>query len=457
MPHSTEQTVLFPALVSKPVHIAFDQPLATSDGGALLLKAVDERLGLTRSLAACLPDHREPGKIRHEMVDLIRQRVFGIACGYEDANDVARVGADPMQKLLLERDPVHGDDLASQPTVSRFENRPRNVDLYRLGKTLMPTVTRRHRQRLKGRKAKLITIDLDPTDDPTHGQQQLTLFNAHYDNWCYLPLLGFVSFNDEAQQYLVAAILRPGTVAAKVGTIGLLKRLLPTLRQAFPHAVLRVRLDGGFACPEVFDYLDSENVQYLVGMAKNSVLSAMAAPALAEAKAAFEAESKTIAIYGESRYAAKSWSRRRRVIHKTEVVSLPGREPRENCRFVVTNLEVTAERVYDIYRQRGDSENRIKELKTDLGLGRTSCQRFWANQLRVLMAAAAFVLLQELRSRLTNTTLASAQVATLRLRLLKIGGWLESSVRRIVIHLAAAHPWARQWQQAARAWGAVIP
>ena len=124
---------------------------------------------------------------------------------------------------------------------------------------------------------------------------------------------------------------------------------------------------------------------------------------------------------------------------------------------MVTNLEVTAERVYDIYRQRGDSENRIKELKTDLGLGRTSCQRFWANQLRVLMAAAAFVLLQELRSRLTNTTLASAQVATLRLRLPKIGGWLESSVRRIVIHPAAAHPWARQWQQAARAWGAVIP
>lgn len=457
MTHSTEQTVLFPALVSKPVLVAYDQPLSTSDGGALLLKAVDEKLGLTRRLAACIPDHREPGKVRHQMVDLIRQRVFGIACGYENANDVARVGADPMQKLLLERDPVHGDDLASQPTVSRFENRPRNVDLYRLGEAIMETVIRRHRRRLKGRKAKRITIDLDPTDDPTHGQQQLTLFNAHYDNWCYLPLLGFVSFNDEPQQYLVAAILRPGTVAAKVGTIGLLKRLLPALRQAFPHAVLRVRLDGGFACPEVFDFLDGQDVEYLVGMAKNSVLSEMAALALAEAKARFEAESKTVAIYGENRYAAKTWTRDRRVIHKAEIVSMPDREPRENCRFVVTNLDVAAEQVYDLYRQRGDSENRIKELKADLGLGRTSCQRFWANQLRVLMAAAAFVLMQELRLQLARTSLAAAQVATLRLKLLKIGGWLESSVLRIVIHLAAAHPWAWQWRQAARACGAVVP
>lgn len=456
MPENSRQTVLFPALVSKPVHVAFDAPNATSDGGALLLKAVDERLGLTRSLATCLQDRREPGKIRHGMVDLVRQRVFGIACGYEDANDVARVGSDPMQKLLLGRDPVAGTDLASQPTVSRFENRPRNVELYRLGETLMNTVIRRHRYRLNGRKAKLVTIDLDPTDDQTHGQQQLTLFNAHYDNWCYLPLLGFVSFNDEPQQFLVAAILRSGTATPKVGTIGLLNRLLPALREAFPFAMIRVRLDGGFACPEIFNYLDSQAVEYVVGMGKNSVLSEMAAPALAKAKAAFETEGKTVAFYSESQYAAQTWDYERRVIHKAEIVSLPGRDPRENCRFVVTNLDGGPQQVYDIYRQRGDSENRIKELKEELGLGRTSCHRFWANQLRVLMAAAAFVLMQELRSRLMNTGLASAQVGTLRLRLLKIGGRIESSVRRIVIHLAAAHPWARQWQQAARAWGAAV-
>lgn len=457
MTHSTEQTVLFPALVSKPVHIAFDQPHATSDGGALLLKTVDERLGLTRALAGCLRDHREPGKVRHQTIDLVRQRVFGLACGYDDANDVARVGADPMQKLLLDRDPIDGHDLASQPSVSRFENRPRPVDLYRLGDTLMQTVVRRHRYRLNGRKARLVTIDLDPTDDTTHGQQQLSLFNGHYGNWCYLPLLGFVSFNDEPQQYLVAAILRPGTVAPKVGTIGLLRRLVPALREAFPFAMVRVRLDGGFVCPEVLDFLDENGVEYLVGMPKNSVLSEKAAPALARATAAFEETGQTVAIYGNSWYAAKTWKYQRRVVHKVEIVSLPGRAPRENCRFVVTNLEMSAERVYAIYRQRGDSENRIKELKDDLGLGRTSCHGFWANQFRVLLAAAAFVLLQELRLRLAAVGLASLQISTLRLRLLKIGGRLERSVRRVVIHLAAAHPWAHLWRRAALALGAAEP
>lgn len=215
--------------------------------------------------------------------------------------------------------------------------------------------------------------------------------------------------------------------------------------------MLRVHLDGGFACPEIFNYLDSQAVESLVVMGKKSE---MAAPALA--KAAFEAEGKTVAFYSQSQHAAQTWGYERRMIHRAEIVSLPGREPRENCRLVVTNLDEGADQVYDIYRQRGDSEIRIKELKEDLGLGRTSCHRFWANQLRVLTAAAAFVLMQELRSRLMNTGLASAQVGTLRLRLLKTGGRIESSVRRIVIHLAAAHPWARQWQQATRAWGEAV-
>jgi len=457
MSHSNRQTVLFPALVSKPSHIHFSESNATSDGGALLIKAVDQKLGLTRRLAECLLDGREPGKIRHQLIDMLRQRIFGMACGYSDTNDVARIGADPMHKLLLDRDPEFGDNLASQPTLSRFENRQRLVDLYRLGETLMKTVIRRHRYRLNGRKAKLVTIDLDPTDDRTHGQQQMALFNGYYDSWCYLPLLGFVSFNDEPQQYLVAAMLRPGKAHAKVGTVALLKRLVPALREAFPFAVIRVRLDGGFACPEVLDYLDGEMVQYLVGMAKNSVLETMAAAEVAKARVRFEQEEQTVPLYGEGRYAAKTWSARRRVIYKAETVSLPGREPRNNLRFVITNMRHVPATIYWIYRQRGDCENRIKELKDGLDLGRMSCHRFWANQLRLLLTAAAFVLMPELRLRLANTSLARAQVATLRLRLLKIGGRIERSVRRVVIHLAAAHPWSWQWRQAARACGAVIP
>lgn len=457
MPHSTEQTVLFPALVSKPAHVQFDEPQVTSDGGALLLKAVDETLGLTHRMADSLLDPRESGKIRHSLADLLRQRIFGICCGYGDTNDVARIGHDPMHKLLLGRDPLYGNDLASQPTLSRFENRRRRVDLYRLGEAIAQTVIRRHRYRLNGHKCKLVTLDLDPTDDPTHGQQQLALFNGHYDRWCYLPMLAFVSFNDETDQHLLAAMLRPGTCHPKVGTVALLKRLIPALREAFPFAVIRVRLDGGFACPEVLDYLDHELVEYLVGMGKNNVLETMAATDVTNTRERFETEGQTVAFYGEQWYAAKTWSVQRRVIHKAETVSLPGRAPKDNLRFVVTNMLYAPATIYRIYRQRGDSENRIKELKDELDLGRLSCHRFWANQLRLLLTAAAYVLMQELRLRLVGIGLSTAQVATLRLRLLKIGGRITCSVRRVVIHLAAAHPWAKQWQRAARAWGATVP
>jgi len=456
MSHSTEQTVLFPALFSRPAVVVFDEPHTTSDGGALLLKAVDQKLGLTRRMAACLLDRREPGKVRHTLSDMLRQRIFGIACGYGDTNDTARVGRDPMHKLLLDRDPLSGDDLASQPTLSRFENRRRRVDLYRLGEAIAQAVIHRHRHRLNGRKCKLVTLDLDATDDPTHGHQQLALFNGHYDNWCYLPLLAFATFNDESDQHLLAAVLRPGTAPPKVGTVALLKRLIPALREAFPFAVIRVRLDGGFACPQVLDYLDGEMVEYLVGMPKNSVLQAKAAAVVDEARASFEKEGQTVTLYGDVQYAAETWPCLRRVIYKAETVSLPGREPKDNLRFVVTNLPNAPSRVYQIYRQRGDSENRIKELKDDLDLGRLSCHRFWANQLRLLLTAAAYVLMQELRLSLAGLGLSTTQVATLRLRLLKIGGRVTRSVRRVVIHLAAAHPWARQWQLAARAWGAAV-
>lgn len=457
MSHSTQQPVLFPGLVSKRTEVVFDQPQMTSDGGALLLKAVDEHLGLTRRLAAVLADPREPGKVRHTLTDLLRQRIFGICCGYGDANDVARIGRDPMHKLLLDRDPVTGGDLASQPTLSRFENGRRRTDLYRLSAALTDTVIAGHRRRLRGRRCRLVTLDLDATDDPTHGQQQLALFNGHYDTWCYLPLLAFATFDHESDQHLLAAVLRPGIAHPKVGAVALLKRLIPAVRASFPFATVRVRLDGGFACPEVLEYLDAAGVQYLVGMAKNSVLEARAQSSVVLAGECFAIAQQTFAVFGEQRYAAGTWERERRVIHKAEVVMQDGREPRDNLRFVVTNLRGTPRAIYDLYRQRGDSENRIKELKGELDLGRLSCHGFWANQLRLLLSAAAFVLMQMLRLRLAAIGLATAQVGTLRLRLLKIGGRLTRSVRRYVIHLAEAHPWAREWQRAARAWGAAVP
>lgn len=455
MSDSARQSVIFPDLLQKPLKAVFDEPATTSDGGAFLLRAIDSGLRLTRRLADRICDDRQPGKIVHGLLDLVRQRVFGIACGYADCNDVARVGQDPMQKMLLGRDPLGEEGLATQSTLSRFENRVRIVDLYRMGMELMDVVIGRQRKRLGRRKVKLITIDMDPTEDKTHGAQQLSLFNGHYDSWCYLPMLGFLTFNDEAEQYLFAALLRPGLAPASKGAIGILRRVLPRLREDFPRARIRVRLDGGFANPALLTFLEEERVQYLIGIGRNSVLKRRIEPLMRRVRRASKKTGETETEFGETSYAASSWKKHeRRVIMKAEVVQLADREPKDNARFVVTNLRHSPENVYKIYRQRGDSENRIEELKNDLEMDRTSCTSFWANQLRVLLTAAAYVLFQELRWRAARGTGERSSVGTLRLRLIKIGARVERSVRRFVLHLSDHHPWANQWRQLALACGA---
>lgn len=451
---STRQSVLFSDLFSRPVVVKFDQEHASSDGGAILLQACDQRLGLTEALIGGIDDRRQSGKIRHAIGDLVRQRLYAIACGYPDGNDASRLAADPIQKLLCGRDPLRGEDLASQPTLSRFENAFDRADLYRMGIALADTVIERHRRRLK-RKVKRITIDLDPTDDPTHGAQQLSFFNGHYDTWCYLPVAGFLTFNDEAEQYLFAYVLRPGNASASVGAIGILSRVLPRLRAAFPRARLRVRLDGGFAAADTFAYLEREGLEYVIAMAKNKVLERRAARLMGTARRLSRETGETAHVYSECRYAAGTWAEPRRVIIKAEVVRHPGREPKDNPRFVVTNLKHSPRHLYEaIYCARGDIENRIKELHHGLEIDRTSCTRFLANQLRGLLSAAAYVLYQELRLRAARTAYRCAQVSTLREHLLKLGAWVHSTVRRIVLHLPASCIHRHDWQIIARHLGA---
>jgi len=336
----TGQGVLFSGLFSKPIVAQFDERHGSSDGGAVLLKACDARLDLSRRIAACLSDARQSGKVEHSIQDLVRQRLFGIACGYADTNDAARLTEDPVPKLMLDRDPMMGAGLASQPTLSRFENAPRRAELYRMGEALADSVIERHRRRL-GKRCKHLTIDLDPTDDPTHGAQQLTFFNGHYDTWCYLPVAGFVTFNGEPEQYLVAYVLRPGNAPALSGAIGILRRLLERLRAAFPRARVLVRLDGGFAAGELFDFLEAEGCHYVVAMAKNKRLTPRAERLMGTARRLSRRSGQTEHVYGETRYAARRWSRKRRVLIKAEVVRHPGREPKMNQRFVVTNRKGT--------------------------------------------------------------------------------------------------------------------
>jgi hypothetical protein len=437
----------------QPVVARFDQPHASSDGGALLLKALDDRLGVTERLARSLRDPRQPGKIDHDLIELVRQRVYGIACGYADCNDAARLAQDPVHKLLLERDPLTGPDLASQATLSRFENAVGRQELYLASVGLADLVIEHHRERLGGR-ARRITIDLDPTDDPTHGQQEFSFFNGHYDTWCYLPVVATLTFNAEPTQSVVAAVLRPGTSPAKHGAIPLLRRLLARLRVAFPRARLRIRLDGGFASPEVFEFLEAEGVEYVVAMASNVRLVKRSRRLMGRARMLSKASGQTEHLYGETRYAARKWTRKRRVIIKAEVVRHPGRAPKNNPRFVVTNLADEPDAVYQIYCGRGDMENRLKELHHGLAMDRTSCHRFLANQFRVLLTVAAYILFQSLQAEAQGTACADAQVSTLRERLIKLAAWVERSVRRIVLHLPTTFPWRSTWLHIARAVGA---
>lgn len=453
MRHSTTTPcLLFPDLFDRPLTATFDLPNASSDGGAVLLKAADRRLGLIPRLAGALVDERQPGKVRHGVADLLSQRIYGLALGYEDANDAARLAEDPIHKLLLGRDPVHGAALASQPTLSRFENDVARGELLRLGEALFEAVLERHRRRR--RHVRRITIDLDVTDDPTHGAQQLAFFNGFYDTWCYLPLLAFLTFDREPEQYLCAAALRPGNAPTHAGVLTLLKRLVGPLQERFPRARILVRLDGGFAHPALFEFLDTVGVDYVVAMAKNQVLERQVELDLIVAKVLSESSGRTEHVYTDFAYAAGTWDRARRVVCKAEVVRLEGREPRCNPRFVVTNLTGTPQRIYErVYCPRGDAENRIKEL-FDVAFDRTSCSRFAANQFRVLLAAAAYALLQELRLAARGTAWARAQVVTLRLELLKIGVQVMASVRRLVLRLPAAFPFRDGWHTIARRSGA---
>jgi hypothetical protein len=448
--------LLFPEIFAKPVILEFDHRQGSSDGGAVLLKAAETRYGLIAGMSGCLRDPRQAGKVDHSLRDLFAQRVFSIACGYADANDSARLAADPMHKMLLDRDPVTGLDMASQPTLSRFENAVGPRQLYHMGALLAESVIERHAQRLHHH-ARLVTIDLDPTDDPTHGAQQLSFFNSHYDNACYLPMMGFVTFNDEADQYLCTAVLRPGNVTAAAGAVGILRRLMALIRSSFSKVRIRVRLDGGFANPELLAFLDAEaGVEYVVAMASNAVLNRKAEEAMQVARLLAGLSDQTEHVYDEVRYAAGSWKQDRRVIIKAEVVRADHKEPKDNPRFVITNMKQTPQWLYEeVYCQRGEIENRIKELHA-MQIDRTSCTRFWANQFRVLLTAAAYVLMQELRLSAAATDCARAQVWTLRERFLKLGARVMLSVRRIVVHLPQSFPFLATFRHMAMELGASL-
>jgi Transposase DDE domain group 1 len=452
---TTIQRVLFPGLLDKVVVAQFDQQQGSSDGGAVLLQAADRQLGLSAALARWLRDHRQSGKVEHTIQQMLQQRIFGLACGYADTNDAARLSDDPVHKLLVGLNPAGEERLASQPTLCRFENAFGGKQLFRCGEALAETVLSRQRRRLKKRVRK-ITLDVDATDDPTHGEQQLSFFNGHYHHSCYLPLLCFATFNDEREQFLLTAVLQPGNAAPAGVGLGVLRRVIERVRGYFPEASLRVRLDSAYATPEMLDHLDEAGVEYVVSLIANSALDRQAEAKMQVVRKLSAASGQSERLYGECRYRTlKTWKKPRRVIYKAEVVREGERAPRDNQHYLVTNFQQTPGWIYEkFYCQRGDIENRIKELHHGLEMDRTSCHGFWANQLRVLLTAAAYVLMQELRIRATGTECSRCQVQQLRERLLKIGASLVVSVRRVVLHLPRTFPLLSSFRHIALGLGA---
>jgi len=453
MSDSTKQSVIFECLLEKPVCVEFDGLAQSSDGGLLLLKAADERLRLTSRLSNRMGDSRCAGRVRHTNHELLCQRVFGIAAGYEDGNDAAKMRFDPMLLMACGRDPLDEEGLASQATISRLENAVSAREAVEMGRELEDVAIDRLKKRCKGRKR--IVIDLDPSVDPTHGAQQGSLFHGYYHSWCYLPMFGFLSFDGSPDHIPVTARLRPGNSGEQRGTILLVRRLVTKIRNRFgPRQSILVRLDAGFLSPRLLDELDSLKVYYVVGMQTNAVFKRWAASELPSVHKLVEASGRAERRFFDRQHKAQSWSKSRRIVMKAEVIPYPDRATKENPRFVVTNLKRVARKVYEVYCMRGDAENRIKEMKRDLAVDRTSCSRFVANQFRVVMTAAAFMLLVDMRWRLRRTSLGLAQVSRLVSSLVKVSVVVKASVRRFVLQLPEHFSFADEWRRAACALGA---
>jgi DDE family transposase len=407
----------------------FSGGVLTSDAGTLLLREAGRRLGLIDALDRAVPDPRHPDLIAHPQRCLLAQRVFGIACGYEDLNDHQRLRDDPLWQTAVDHPgPDDAPELASPPTLCRLENRVRRADLVKMAAALVECFIACH-----AAPPEELVLDFDATDDPVHGRQENRFFHGYYDGYCFLPL--YVTCGD----HLLVAYLRPSNIDACLHSRAILKLLAERLRRAWPRVRIVVRADSGFCRWRLMRWCDRHGVGYLLGLARNAVLERRAAAWRQEAERAFAADGEAHRVFGEFEYAAATWDRPRRVIAKAE--HLPG--DKANPRFVVTNLPGEARALYeDVYCQRGDMENRIKEQQRGLFADRTSCHRFVANQFRVLLAAAAYVLVSHVRREaLAGTELARAEVGTIRLRLFKIGAWVQRSVRRVVVRMASSYPW----------------
>lgn len=418
----------------------FDGGLLTSDGGLPWLVEADRHLGICAAFAACLKDWgKDPSRIRHTLENLARQRVFQMACGYEDQDDADTLLADPLFKLACGQLPLAGDDLASQPTLSRLENCVDRHTCHRLALALVQIcLTRRDKDGAPRR----ILLDCDGTDDPTHGDQEGSSYHGYYRQHMYHPL----SIFDGDTGQLITAILRPGKAHASRFIVRILKILLRLVRARWPKVGVELRADSGFASPKLYSFCEQEQIDYTIGIAGNTRLEPLAKDLLAQAIAERKKTgAEKVRLVGEGTYQAGSWDKERRVVYKAEALA---KGP--NVRFVVTTAHAEPLAVYDHYVDRGVSERWIDQLKATCFADRLSCCDFWPNQFRLLLAAATYWLLDTIRSWHQSAKVPPMRMETLRLAVLKIGGRVFELAARVRLRLASSHPGQTLWHLLAR-------
>lgn len=433
MPNCTGQEMLFGRVGRREIEADFTGGALSSDGGLMLVRQVDRKIGLSAAVARALSDPRTPERTTHPLRDLVAQRLYGLCCGYEDLNDHDRLRHDPLMQTAVGK----VEELASAPTFSRLETRATRADIVALNQVLVEQFIA-----AQGKMPRELILDVDASDVPLHGNQERSQFHGYYDHYCYLPLYVFCG------QAMLACLLRPSRIDGARHAAAVIKLIVTRLRQAWPEVKIIVRGDSGFCRQRLIRWCERRHVGYVIGVARNTRLHKVVAVWEAELETAFAATGTKQRIIHEFRCAADSWDIARRVVARLEY-GAQGTNPR----FVVTNLDLPAADLYDtLYCQRGEAENRIKEAQLDLFGTRASCHKFLANWLRLMFAALAYALMQRLREiALQGTELAHATASTIRARLLKIGAAILRNTRRVRIMLASHHPLRATFFSAAQA------
>jgi hypothetical protein len=436
------QLMRFETHSSLALEAAFDGGRITSDGGLVWLAKMDSELGLCERISEHVPEWRNR-KGHHSLVSLIRQRIFQIACGYDDQNDSDTLREDPLLKMVCGALPESGANLASQPTISRLENAATRRCCHQIAQVLLELYLT---QREKDGAPERVLLDFDSTDDPTHGEQEGSYYHGYYKQHIYHPLLVF----DGETGHLVTALLRAGNTHASNSSVAILKRMVGALRNRWPEVPIEIRADGGFAVPALYDYCEREGISYTIALITNERLKELAGDLLEEAKEEHQRTAQKARLFGEDRYGAASWQKERRVIYKAEAM-----EQGTNRRFVVSTREDAPKELYEFYAKRGEAENWIKDFKVHMKADRLSCHRFIANQFRLFLHAAAYWLMDALRRKLLGSGAVRMQLDTLRLSLIKIGGRVRELMTKVRLHLASGHPGQYSWHTLSRAFGGV--